>query len=143
VPTVEKQAILKRDRVTADECAALRREVRDAATVRAYADTVEYDYHVIIAHINGECTHSGDEPPREVNERRPDISQVTCQAIWQAYRVSPDTDLQNIGAEYECSPTPVERHVMFRCSRPPGDALVTDVDAVQKLLNSISDKNIL
>jgi len=142
-PTVEKQEILKRDRVTADECAALRREVRDAATVRVYADTVEHDYHVVLAHVNGECTHSVDEPPRQVDERRPDISQATCQAIRQAYRASPETDFQGIAEEYECSPTTVERHVMFRCSHPPVDALVTDVDAVQDLLDSPNEDNVL
>lgn len=135
-PRVAKQEILRRDHVTAAECARLRRGVRDAASVMAYADTVDHDYHVVLAHVNGECAHDVDESPREPNYRRQDLSKADCQAIRQAYRSSQETVFSEIAEEYDCSSTTVERHVTFRCSHPPGDLLVTDVEAVQDILES-------
>ncbi|QSG04074.1 HNH endonuclease [Natranaeroarchaeum sulfidigenes] len=135
-PTVAKEEILRRDRVTAEECAQLRRGVRDADSVMAYADTVEHEYQAVLAHVNGECTHEIDAPPREPTDRSQDISTTECQTIRETYRSSPDTEVTDIAEEYGCSPTTIERHVTFRCSHPPVDALVTDVEAVQDILAS-------
>lgn len=138
-PTVAKREILRRDRVTAAECAQFRRGVRDAASVMAYADTIDHGYQVVLAHVNGECTHDVDEPPREPADRRQNISNADCRAIRRAYRSSPEVEFSEIAEEYDCSPTTVERHVMFRCSHPPEDILVTDVEAVQDLLEPGGD----
>ncbi len=138
-PTVAKQEILERDHVTAEECAQLRRGVHDTASVMAFADTVEYDYHVVLAHVNGECAHEVGEPPREPNDRRQNISTADCQSIRETYRSSLDVEFSDIAEEYDCSQTTIERHVTFRCSHPPVDALVTDVEAVQDLLESEVD----
>lgn len=135
-PTVEKRDILERDQVTANKCAQLRRGVRGADSVMAYADTVDYDYQVVLAHVNGECTHDVDEPPREPNDRSRDISKDNCQAIRQTYRSSPNVEYRELAEEYGCSSTTIERHVTFRCSHPPEEALVTNVEAVQDLLGS-------
>ncbi|WP_197706744.1 HNH endonuclease [Natronobacterium gregoryi] len=135
-PTVAKQEILERDRVTAEECAEFRRGVHNAASVMAYAATVDHDYQVVLAHVNGECSHGVDEPARNPNYRRQDISNEDCQAIRETYRSSPDTKVSEIAEEYDCSPTTIERHVTFRCSHPPRDTLVTDVEEVQDLLES-------
>ena len=133
-PTVAKEEILRRDPVTASECVQMRRKARDAASVMAYADTVDRVYPVVLAHVNGECTHEVDEPPRETVSRRQDVSPEDCQAIREAYRSKPSTKFNEIAEEYNCSQTTVERHVTFRCSHPPGELLVTDVEAVQDLL---------
>lgn len=135
-PVVEKQEILERDRVTAEECAHLRRGVRDAASVLVYADTVDHEYQVVLAHVNGECSHEVDEPPREPNDRSRDISKTDCQAIRETYRSNPDAEFDDIAEEYDCSTTTIKRHITFRCSHPPVDALVADVEAVQDILES-------
>lgn len=143
-PTVAKQEILRRDPVTASECAQLRRGAREAASVMAYADTVDREYQVVLAHVNGECAHDVDEPPREPGDRRQDISHEDCQAIRQAYRSSPETEFSEIAKEYDCSPTTVERHVTFRCSHLSDDLLVTDVEAVQDLLEvGVADDSVV
>lgn len=133
-PTVEKKEILQRDSVTAKKCAQLRRGVRDADSVMAYADTVDHEYQSVLAHVNGECTHEIEEPPRERNDRSQDISISDCQDIRDAYRSSPDVEFSDISGDYGCSPTTIERHVTFRCSHPPVDALVTEIEAVQDIL---------
>lgn len=135
-PTVAKQEILERDRVTAEECAQFRRGVRDAASVLAYADTIDYEYQVILAHVNGECTHEVSEPPREPNDRRRDISKTDCKEIREMYRSSSEIEVKDIAEEYDWSTATIKRHVTFRCSHPPVDALVTEVEAVQDLLES-------
>lgn len=135
-PTVDKQDILERDPVTAEECAQFRRDVRDADSVMTYADTVDHEYQSVLAHVNGECTHDVKEPPREPNDRRRDISPPDCQDIREAYRSSPDVEFSAIAEEYDCSPTTIERHVTFRCTHPPVDTLVTEVDEVQDILES-------
>lgn len=135
-PTVEKEDILRRDRVTAKECAQFRRGIRDAESVLAYADSVEHEYQVVLAHVNGKCTHEVDVPPREPTDRSQDITATECQTIRETYRASPDTEFADIAEEYDCSPTTIERHVTFRCSHPPVDALVTNVEAVQDILES-------
>jgi len=122
--------------VTAEECAQHRRGVRDAASVLAYADTVDHEYQVVLAHVNGECAHEVSEPPREPADRRRDISKTDCQAIRETYRSNPDIEVSNVAEEYGCSSATIERHVTFRCSHPPVDTLVTDVEAVQDLLKS-------
>ena len=137
--TVAKEEILRRDPVSADECAQLRRGSRDAASVMAYADTVDRRYQVVLAHVNGECNHDVDEPPRESLYRRHDISKSDCQTIRKAYRSSSEIVFSEIAEEYNCSPTTVERHVTFRCSHPPEDLLVTDVEAVQDVLSLDED----
>lgn len=135
-PTVEKQDILERDPVTAQECAQLRRGVRDADSVMAHADTIDHDYQSVLAHVNGECTHEVEEPPREPNDRSRDISPLDCQDIRETYRSGVDVEFSDIAEEYGCSTTTIERHVTFRCTHPPVDALVTEVDAVQDILES-------
>ncbi|SNR65483.1 Helix-hairpin-helix domain-containing protein [Halorubrum ezzemoulense] len=134
--TVTKQEFLRRDPVSPTECARHRRGARAASSVRAYAETVERGYQVILTHVNGDCAHEIDEPPRESAGRGEDISPKDCQAFRQAYQSSPDVEFQDIAEKHDCSPTTVERHVTFRCSHPPEDLLVTDVEAVQDLLHS-------
>lgn len=133
-PTVEKKEILEKDRISPEECAQFRRGVRDEASVMAFADTVDYDYQVVLAHVNGECTHDIDERPREPKARSRDISNSDCQAIREMYRSSSDIEFNEIAEEYNCSQGTVERHVTFRCSHPPVDALVTNIEAVQDIL---------
>lgn len=133
-PAVPKKEILRRDRVTAEECAQFRRGVRDAKSVMAFADTVEYEYQVVLAHANGECTHKVDEPARESRERSENISQQKCQKIRNEYRSDPNITFDEVASEYSYSATTVERHVTFRCSHQPVDTLVTEIDAVQDIL---------
>lgn len=135
-PTVEKREILRRDRITSEECVQLRRGVREANSVMAYADTVDHDYQAVLAHVNGECTHDIDEPPREPNDRSRDLTSNDCLEIRRKYRSGPGVEFNDLAEEYGCSPTTIERHVAFRCSHPPEDVLVTDVDAVQDILDS-------
>lgn len=133
-PTVEKREILRRDHVTAEECVQLRRGVREANSVMAYADTVDHEYQVVLAHVNGECAHDVGVPPRDPNDRSEDITPADCREIRREYRSDPGVEFSDLAEERGCSPTTIERHVTFRCSHPPDDALVTDVDAVQDLL---------
>ncbi|WP_199896989.1 HNH endonuclease [Halarchaeum acidiphilum] len=102
----------------------------------AYADTIEHEYQVVLAHANGECTHEVDVPPREPADRSQDISTTDCQEIRETYRASPDTEVSDIAKEYDCSPGTIERHVTFQCSHPPVNALVTGIGAVQDILES-------
>lgn len=134
-PTVQKHEILGRDHVSASECAQLRRGVREASSVLDYADGTDFDYQTVLAHVNGECTHDIEEPPRETNDRSRDISQSDCQDIRSRYRSGADVEFGTIAQEYDCSETTIERHVTFKCTHPPQDALVTEVDAVQDLLS--------
>lgn len=133
-PVVDKEDILARDSISAAECAQFRRGVKEAGDVMSYADGTDFQYQAILAHVNGECSHEVDVPPRARNERSRDISRARCQEIRQEYRSGPDTDVDSIAEEYDCSPVTIERHVMFRCSHDPQDALVTDVEAVRDIL---------
>lgn len=133
-PVVEKEDILARDSISADDCARFRREVREADDVASYANRTEFQYQAVLAHVNGECSHEVEEPPRTRNERSRDVSRTRCQEIRQKYRAGPDTDIDSLADEFECSPVTIERHVMFRCSHKPQDALVTDVEAVRDIL---------
>lgn len=140
-PTVEKEGLLARDTIKPADCARFRRGVREAGNVMAFANMGDTDYPVILAHVNGECSHDIDEPPRTPNERSRAISQEQCRQLRQEYRASPDADTAELAEEYNCSRGTVERHVMFRCSHGPSDMLVTDVDAVQDLLTDESRLN--
>lgn len=138
-PTVTKETILRRDQISAEDCDRFRRGVQEAGNVMEFANTVEVEYQVVLAHVNGECSHETETPQREPDDRRRDISRSECRAIRQAYRSDLAIDLADLASEYGCSTTTVDRHVHFRCTHPPDDALVTDVDAVQDLLGTPSE----
>lgn len=133
--TVERAEILERDHVSPETCAEFRRGCRDASSVMAYAETVEYQYQLVLAHVNGDCDHDIDVPPREPNDRREDVSRETCQSIRESYRAGPEVEFEELAEEYDCSPGTAEQHVTFRCSHPPVDTLVTEVEAVEDLLD--------
>lgn len=138
-PTVTKETVLRRDTVSEEDCEQFRRGVRDAGSVMEFANSVDTDYQVVLAHVNGECTHETTVPPREPNDRRTDVSASECRSIRQSFRADPETQFSDLADEYGCSEQTIERHVRFLCSHSPTDALVTDVEGVEDILAEKTD----
>lgn len=137
-PEFDREEILRRDSITASECNSLREMATEAGNVMEVANSVDYEYPMILAHVNGECSHDVETPPREPHERANNITRTQCLEIRERYRSSPNIDESDIAADYECSETTVHRHVRFLCSHPPEDSIVTDVDDVQDILETDS-----
>lgn len=134
-PTFDKQTLLRRDTVTAADCERFREGVRRAGNVMQFAETVDTDYNVVLAHVNGECTHDVDTPPRESRERGADVDREECREIRRSFRSSPDVDFRELAGEYDRAETTIERHVKFRCTHPPDDTVVAEIEGVQDLLS--------
>ncbi|WP_222114943.1 HNH endonuclease [Haloferax prahovense] len=132
--TVARETLLERTNITAEQCAAFRDGVEETGNVLAYAKAADHEYQTVLRHVNGECNHDVDIPPRERRERSNDVSESECAAIRDRYREGPDVTLEMLADEFSLSRGTVERHIRFTCSHPPGDLLVTSVDEVQDLL---------
>jgi 5-methylcytosine-specific restriction protein A len=134
-PTFTRQSILRHSRVTADDCERFRRGVQEAENVMDFADTEDTRYPVILAHVNGECSHDIDVPPRDVEDRSR-VSREECQRIRHTYRSDSRVELSDLAEEHDFSRGTIERHVKFHCSHPPDDGLVTKIDSVQDILRN-------
>lgn len=137
--TVAREELRERTNVTAEQCAAFRRGVEEAGNVLAYAEAAEQEYQTVLRHVNGECNHDVDIPPRERRERSGDVSEAECAAMRDRYREGPDVTLEMLADEFSPSRGTVERHIRFMCLHPPGDLLVTSVDEVQDLLEGTTE----
>lgn len=135
-PTVDKETILRRDSVSAERCREFRIGVREAGNVMEFAESSDASYQVILAHVNGECSHDVDIAPREAKTRSSDLSGDVCREIRTAWRGSTELDFETLADDFGYSTATVERHVKFRCSHPPVDTIVTDVDEVDDVLEA-------
>ena len=138
-PTTSKESILRRDRITPEDCARFRRKAKQSDSVMEVADEVESDYQVVIAHVNGECSHDVAVEPRTPDVRGQDVSESACAAMRESYRSDVEIEFEEVAEQYDCSPGTAERHVRFQCSHAPTDALATDVAAVEDLLDTGDD----
>jgi len=138
VPKIKREDTYIRDKVTADDCQQIRQRFHqtDVTSVREFTDQLDHSYQVVLLHLNGNCDHEVDAPPRESVARGSDTSEEICCRMRERWRADLDITFEEIADQFDKSPKSVEKHIKFHCSHEPRDLLVDEMEIFSSYLDS-------
>lgn len=99
-------------RVTASECADIRRRYREIENIAEVADIVGRSKQTVSTHLKGQCAHDIDEEPIQPSVIK--IDEEDCAEIRE--RVRDGAGYRDLVDEYEVNYKTIGNHAVGRCS---------------------------